>query len=123
MALCMVPDPLPHHDSPPARTSTLPGRRRAANARSHHHEHDSNFFRPPRAPGRKARPRGRCLPYLLSLPALLVCIAILVPFVTAAIYSLQRYRLNLPYLRGFIGVDNYIDFLSDPAFWNTLRSR
>ena len=35
--------------------------------------------------------------------------------------SLQRYRLNLPHLRGFIGVDNYIDFLSDPAFWNTFR--
>ncbi|XUM24930.1 carbohydrate ABC transporter permease [Bradyrhizobium oligotrophicum S58] len=72
-------------------------------------------------PRRTKRRRGRLLPYLLSLPALLVCIAILVPFVTAAIYSLQRYRLNLPYLRGFIGVDNYIDFLSDPAFWNTLR--
>ena len=43
------------------------------------------------------------------------------PFVTAAIYSLQRYRLNLPYLRGFIGVQNYVDFLTDPAFWNTLR--
>jgi len=70
---------------------------------------------------RKARPRGQILPYVLSLPALLVCVAILVPFVTAAIYSLQRYRLNLPYLRGFIGVQNYIDFLSDPAFWNTLR--
>jgi multiple sugar transport system permease protein len=72
-------------------------------------------------PHRAKRWRGRLLPYLLSLPALLVCIAILVPFVTAAVYSLQRYRLNLPYLRGFIGVDNYIDFLSDPAFWNTLR--
>jgi multiple sugar transport system permease protein len=71
--------------------------------------------------GRKARSRGRMLPYLLSLPALLVCIAILVPFVTAAVYSLQRYRLNLPYLRGFIGVQNYVDFLADPAFWNTLR--
>jgi multiple sugar transport system permease protein len=74
------------------------------------------------APARRTvRLRGRLLPYLLSLPALLVCIAILVPFATAAVYSLQRYRLNLPYLRGFIGVDNYIDFLSDPAFWNTLR--
>src|SRR5438046_4489805 len=70
---------------------------------------------------RKARPRGQILPYVLSLPALLVCVAILVPFVTAAIYSLQRYRLNLPYLRGFIGLQNYIDFLSDPAFWNTFR--
>jgi multiple sugar transport system permease protein len=70
--------------------------------------------------GRAARPRVRILPYVLSLPALLVCVAILVPFVTAAVYSLQRYRLNLPYLRGFIGAENYIDFLSDPDFWNTL---
>jgi multiple sugar transport system permease protein len=74
----------------------------------------------PAAPA-KPRPRIRLLPYLLSLPALLVCVAILVPFVTAAVYSLQRYRLNLPYLRGFIGAGNYIDFLSDPAFWNTLQ--
>jgi multiple sugar transport system permease protein len=71
--------------------------------------------------GRKPRPRGNALPYLLSLPALLVCIAIIVPFVAAAIYSLQRYRLNLPYLRGFIGFQNYVDFITDPAFWNTLR--
>jgi multiple sugar transport system permease protein len=70
---------------------------------------------------RKPRPRGQALPYLLSLPALLVCVAIIVPFVAAAVYSLQRYRLNLPYLRGFIGVQNYVDFLTDPAFWNTLR--
>ena len=72
-------------------------------------------------PVRMARLSSRALPYLLSLPALLVCVAILVPFFTAAVYSLQRYRLNLPYLRGFIGVDNYIDFASDPAFWNTFR--
>jgi multiple sugar transport system permease protein len=71
--------------------------------------------------GRAAKARGRVLPYVLSLPALLVCVAILVPFVTAATYSLQRYRLNLPYLRGFVGADNYIDFLSDPDFWNTLQ--
>ena len=38
----------------------------------------------------------RLLPYLLSLPALLVCIGILIPFVTAVYYSLQRYNLNLP---------------------------
>jgi len=74
---------------------------------------------PPTA--RLARLRGRMLPYLLSLPALLVCVAILVPFCTAAFYSLQRYRLNLPHLRGFIGIDNYIDFVSDPAFWNTFQ--
>ena len=38
----------------------------------------------------------RALPYLLSLPALLVCIGILIPFFTAVYYSMQRYRLNLP---------------------------
>ncbi len=60
------------------------------------------------------------LPYLLSLPALLVCIGILIPFFTAVYYSLQRYNLAMPFLRGFIWFDNYKDFLSDPAFWNTV---
>jgi multiple sugar transport system permease protein len=61
------------------------------------------------------------LPYLLSLPALLVCIGILIPFFTAVWYSLQRYNLALPYIRGFIWFDNYKDFLTDPSFWNTVR--
>jgi multiple sugar transport system permease protein len=61
----------------------------------------------------------RLLPYLLSLPALLSCVAILVPFVVAVGFSLMRYRLNLPYLKGFIGLDNYRQFLADSAFWNT----
>ncbi len=63
----------------------------------------------------------RLLPYLLSLPALLVCIGILIPFFTAVYYSTLRFRLNLPGLKGFIGVDNYINFLSDAAFWNTVK--
>lgn len=63
----------------------------------------------------------RALPYLLSLPALLVCIGILIPFFTAVYYSLLRFRLNLPQLKGFIWFDNYINFLSDAAFWNTVK--
>lgn len=63
----------------------------------------------------------RALPYLLSLPALLVCIGILIPFFTAVYYSLLRFRLNLPALKGFIWFDNYINFLSDAAFWNTVK--
>ena len=71
---------------------------------------------------RHGRPRvmRRALPYLLSLPALLVCIGILIPFFTAVYYSMMRYRLNLPMLKGFIWFDNYISFLSDAAFWNTI---
>jgi multiple sugar transport system permease protein len=63
----------------------------------------------------------RALPYLLSLPALLVCIGILIPFFTAVYYSLLRFRLNLPALKGFVWFDNYVNFLTDAAFWNTVR--
>jgi multiple sugar transport system permease protein len=64
---------------------------------------------------------NKALPYLLSLPALLVCIGILVPFGTAVWYSLQRYNLAFPMTRGMIWHGNYVDFLSDPSFWNTIR--
>ena len=62
----------------------------------------------------------RALPYLLSLPALLVCIAVLIPFVTAVYYSLLRYRLNLPSMKGFIWFGNYQSLLADAEFWNTV---
>jgi len=61
------------------------------------------------------------LPYLLSLPALLVCIGILIPFLTAVYYSMLRYRQNLPAMKGFIWFNNYINFLGDSEFWNTVR--
>ncbi len=70
---------------------------------------------------RRFRVSRRVLPYLLSLPALLTCIGILVPFVTAVIYSLQRYRLSQPWARKFNWGENYLNFLSDSAFWNTLK--
>ena len=63
----------------------------------------------------------RLLPYMLSMPALLVCIGILIPFFTAVYYSLQRYRLSQPWNRGMNWGDNYLNFLEDPAFWNTLQ--
>jgi multiple sugar transport system permease protein len=63
----------------------------------------------------------KALPYLLSLPALLMCIGILIPFFTAVYYSLLRYRLNLPANKGFIWFNNYINFFTDPKFWNTLK--
>jgi multiple sugar transport system permease protein len=63
----------------------------------------------------------RALPYVLSLPALLVCIGILVPFFTAAFYSLQRYRMSQPWAREMNWGENYLNFLSDPGFWSTLK--
>ena len=73
-------------------------------------------------PSARRRPLGqRLLPYLLSLPALLVCIGILVPFVTAIAYSLQRYRLSQPWARKWNWGENYLNFLTDPSFWKTLE--
>src|SRR3954449_4946356 len=69
---------------------------------------------------RRRRFMPRALPYLLRLPALLMCIGILIPFFTAVYYSLLRYRLNLPAMKGFIWFDNYINFFADPKFWNTV---
>ena len=63
----------------------------------------------------------KALPYFLSMPALLMCIGILVPFFTAVYYSMLRYRLNLPAMKGFIWFNNYLNFFSDPKFWNTLK--
>lgn len=62
----------------------------------------------------------RFLPYVLSLPALLVCIGILVPFGTAVFYSLQRYRLSQPWAREMNWGQNYLNFMTDSSFWNTL---
>jgi len=60
------------------------------------------------------------LPYLLSVPALLACIGILIPFGTAVYYSLQRYNLAFPATRGFIWFANYISLLRDATFWHTI---
>jgi multiple sugar transport system permease protein len=70
---------------------------------------------------KQSRFMRKALPYFLSLPALLMCIGILIPFLTAVYYSLLRYRLNLPAMKGFIWFQNYLNFFSDPKFWNTLK--
>ncbi len=61
------------------------------------------------------------LPYVLSLPALIVCIGVLIPFFTAVFYSLQRFRLSQPWARKMNWGENYLNFLSDPGFWSTLK--
>ena len=73
-----------------------------------------------RRPVKQSRFMRRALPYLLSLPALLMCIGILIPFFTAVYYSTLRYRMSLPAMKGFIWFDNYVNFFFDPKFWNTV---
>ena len=72
-------------------------------------------------PKRKFKINKKYLPYLLSLPALLTCIGILIPFFTAVAYSLQRYRLSQPWARKYNWGENYLNFMTDPSFWNTLK--
>ena len=43
------------------------------------------------------------------------------PFGTAVWYSLQRYNMNLPMMRGFIWFEQYIQLFQSGAFWNTVR--
>jgi len=77
--------------------------------------------KPAPKPTRRLPWKQRALPYLLSMPALLVCIGILIPFGTAIYYSLQRYRLSQPWARKMNWGENYLNFFNDPSFWNTLK--
>lgn len=61
----------------------------------------------------------RFLPYLIVLPALILTIGILYPFILAIFYSLTDYRLISPE-RHFIGLANYLDLLGDVNFWRSL---
>jgi multiple sugar transport system permease protein len=83
---------------------------------------------PPRAPEttRPGEPRPvpawrRALrPYVLSIPAVLIIVGILYPFVLGAYYAFLNYAavVRRPV---FIGLANFAEILSDPAFWTSVR--
>ncbi|WP_050523437.1 carbohydrate ABC transporter permease [Pseudorhodobacter wandonensis] len=58
---------------------------------------------------------------LMIAPAtFLLFVWMLVPLVMTIYYSFQRYRLLTPDRRGFIGFDNYVNFIDNPAFWSSM---
>lgn len=59
-------------------------------------------------------------PYLLSLPALLAVIGIVIPFGTSVWYSLEYYNLSFPMGRHFIWFNNYIQLFESAEFWHTV---
>ncbi len=61
----------------------------------------------------------RKTPYLIILPALILTIGILYPFVLAIVYSLTDYRLVAPDF-SFTGLQNYIYLLKNADFWRSL---
>lgn len=71
-------------------------------------------------PALRPKRRANILPYILTLPALLVCIGILIPFFTAVYYSLERYNMAFPTGRAFVWIHNYIVLFGSAEFWHTI---
>lgn len=61
------------------------------------------------------------LPYLLLLPALLLLVGMLYPFLLGAYYSFTSYFLQYPHLFRFIGLGNYLKMPGDPLFIYSLQ--
>ncbi|GAA5135663.1 sugar ABC transporter permease [Pseudonocardia adelaidensis] len=59
-------------------------------------------------------------PYVLSIPAVLIIVGILYPFVLGAYYAFLNYAavVRRPV---FVGLQNFGEILSDPAFWSSVR--
>src|SRR5256885_10295003 len=61
------------------------------------------------------------VPWLLSLPAILMLLAFLVtPFVLAVIFSFTNLRLLSPIPLRFVGLQNYVRVFQDPIFYRAL---
>lgn len=58
----------------------------------------------------------RLRPYLIALPALLVLIGIIYPFLTGVVYSFTAYALNRPNF-SFVGLRQYMRMVTDNDFW------
>ena len=67
-----------------------------------------------------SRARRRLRPYLLSIPATLVVVGILYPFVLGAYYSVLNYSATNPAPR-FVGLSNYGSVLTSPDFWRSVK--
>ncbi len=67
------------------------------------------------------RDRERWTPYLLIAPtAALLLIFLVYPIGSVAYYSLYKYNVTKPWANGFVGLDNYVQMLRDPLFWDSL---
>src|SRR2546421_6306681 len=61
------------------------------------------------------------VPWLFSLPAILMLVAFLVtPFVLAVIFSFTSLRLLSPIPLRFVGLQNYVRVFQDPIFYRAL---
>src|SRR3954454_10154566 len=86
---------------------------------------------PPATPERRARTthqqhpeipswRRKLRPYLLSIPALVIVIGILYPFVLGAYYAFLNYAAVNPNPH-FVWFDNFKSVLGDQIFWQSVK--
>jgi multiple sugar transport system permease protein len=62
-------------------------------------------------------------PYLLILPAsLFILLVVAYPVLNSISMSFQNYNLMKPYLKGFIGLSNYLKAFKDPLFYQALTN-
>ncbi|MFQ6396093.1 carbohydrate ABC transporter permease [Nocardia sp. KC 131] len=83
---------------------------------------DPEAIDPAQSPAVPEIPRWRrsLRPYLLSVPAVLIVIGILYPFVIGAYYSVLNYAAVNPN-PVLIGLRNYASVLGDVEFWGSVR--
>jgi multiple sugar transport system permease protein len=91
-----------------------PGRRRDGGA--------VNLDAPPRVDTAPAvsRRRRALRPYLLAVPAVLLCVGILYPFLLAVAYTFFNFSDANPQ-PSFVGLKNYAEIFSSGSFWNSVR--
>jgi len=82
---------------------------------------------PPSTPTKRRRPRplkgDARAAWLFAAPGLiLVLLFVILPFLGAFGLSLTNSRLVTPLSTQFVGIDNYVDVLTDGTFWGALRN-
>jgi multiple sugar transport system permease protein len=72
----------------------------------------------------KGRPMSReraWYPYLLIAPSMITLTVVsLIPFIYTIYLSLHAAKFG--HVTDFVGVDNYVQLLTDPRFWNSIRT-
>ncbi len=68
------------------------------------------------------RTRRNWLPLIMTTPATLAMVGVLVPFAIAVYYSFTNIRIVSPDSYQFVGFQNYIRLFQSPAFWEALST-
>ncbi|REF36968.1 carbohydrate ABC transporter permease [Thermasporomyces composti] len=67
-----------------------------------------------------SRRRRALRPYLLAVPAVLLCVGILYPFFLAVAYTFFNFSDANPQ-PSFVGLRNYVEIFTSGSFWNSVR--